>query len=227
MKWNFTATLCILLSTLAISLSWRAIAIANARVGKVEHDPSGFYGWACAFLGMIITILMAWQIFQTISVDIKIANKIKKVQSDTKEQIMNEYYGNHYNLLKILWNDFRDTQKWNILIDTHLKMMDLSLKLKNDEVVEDILNKCEELLKYAEYMKPSQINNLKEIGRKINSIAFCDKRFAKQLEKKYKEIPTTNDIFETNTTHTSSKTSIIDLEKTSERIQSKNININR
>ena len=205
MKWNYVTILCVLLSIIAISLSGSAIAIANARVGEVEHDPSGFYGWACAFLGVIITILMAWQIFNTISIDSKIQRNINEAQKQSDKKIMNEHYANHYKLLKILWNDFKDAQKWNLLLDTHINMMDLSAKLEDREIANDILNKCDILKEYSIHMNKEQIKKLRIIGSKIGEVSLYEKRFASELSKKYKNISIPSDNIETSDSRISVK----------------------
>lgn len=74
------------LNIASILLSISAIAIANARIGKVEYDPNGFYGWVCACLGLIITILMAWQIFNIISIDKKIEKNSEKNSKQSEKR---------------------------------------------------------------------------------------------------------------------------------------------
>lgn len=59
-----------------------------------------------------------------------IEKNAKKIQSRAKKGIMKDYYENQYNTLKVLWTDFRDTKKWNLLIDTHIYMMHKALSHK-------------------------------------------------------------------------------------------------
>ncbi len=165
------------LNIASILLSISAIAIANARIGKVEYDPNGFYGWVCACLGLIITILMAWQIFNIISIDKKIEKNAKKIQSRAKKGIMKDYYENQYNTLKVLWTDFRDTKKWNLLIDTHIYMINISIKCKKRDTSNDIICKCKDLLGFSAQMEQYQVDRLKEVRELIKEIPSSDEIF--------------------------------------------------
>ncbi|EHG99823.1 hypothetical protein HMPREF9441_02255 [Paraprevotella clara YIT 11840] len=120
---------------------------------------------------------MAWQIFNIISIDKKIEKNVKKIQSSAKKGIMKDYYENQYNTLKVLWTDFRDTKKWNLLIDTHIYMINISIKCKKRDTSNDIICKCKDLLGFSAQMEQYQVDRLKEVRELIKEIPLTDEIF--------------------------------------------------
>ena len=78
--------LIILFLIISFFLSISAIAIANYRAAYVlKYGGNSFYGWVVAVLGIFVTILIGWNIYNAIGIE-RDVKEIKRDLDNTKIQ---------------------------------------------------------------------------------------------------------------------------------------------
>lgn len=177
------------ISSLALVISIATLLIFWVRFEPFTLDSNGFFGWVTCVFALLVTILVGWQIFNVISINKQVDDKVQSMQIQTnliKESIFSMFDKEKkdlqrvmdrkdielfYAISMIMVNRFSKSKNYQIKISYLVLALNAAVQLNSKERVDTILSTLSNSLQLKESIDSMDQDLITEIKEELENAA--------------------------------------------------------